>query len=107
MIVFCKAAHGIQRPLDRVWAQDGAGGWVDATAASGLGDLGNTRSAVARDLDRDGCLDLVTYRLMGGPRVYQGNCGDDAAVVVQAGGLKMHANALSVEAVSYRKIWIR
>jgi len=65
---------------DRLWRRNGANGlWEDIGEASGLTDIGSTRGALAVDMNEDGCVDLLTFRLLRGPLLLQGVCPADAA----------------------------
>lgn len=66
----CGTANPLEQP-DRLWVQED-GGWVDRAAELGVDDPGMGRTMVAADIDRDGTLDLVTWQLIEGPRIYRG-----------------------------------
>lgn len=76
---------------DRLWSWDPeAQIWTNRGAEVGLGDPDCTRAALAVDVDRDGCQDIWTWRLLSGPRFFHSNCGDGGWVIVrtrmEAGG---------------------
>ncbi len=67
---------------DRLWSRDqGTGVWSDAGAALGVADPNATRAALAVDLNDDGCVDILSFRLLTGPRLLQGVCPVDNAWV--------------------------
>jgi hypothetical protein len=71
--------HAIESPehipqRDRLWSRGSDGAWSDVGVASGLTDTGSTRGALAVDLDADGCMDILSFRLMDGPLLMKGVC---------------------------------
>ena len=84
---------------DRLWRLD-SGVWVDIAEDAGVDDPRSTRSAVAADLNRDGCIDLVTWRLTQGAKLYEGNCGGGGALLIQLelGGKNPAAIGARIEA---------
>jgi enediyne biosynthesis protein E4 len=71
--------HLSRSQTDRVWLRSAEGDWSDISASAGLNDEAATRAALAVDLNRDGCVDLLSVRLLEGPRLMQGVCPAAAA----------------------------
>jgi hypothetical protein len=77
-LYLCDIAHalGAAAPVggNRLYRNDGAGAFMDVTAASGVGFQGLGMAAAWADFDRDGLLDLVTTAF--GPLTLYRNNGD-------------------------------
>lgn len=89
--------------FDRLFADDGEGGFVDLAPGLGIDDPAPTRSVIVADVDRNGFLDLLTWRIGVGPRLWLAQCNSHAWLSValeQEGSRNRDAIGARVEAWS-------
>lgn len=59
---------------DRLYGLDADGTWVDLAPDLGIDDPGPTRTVIPADIDGNGFLDLLTWRIGEGPRLWLAEC---------------------------------
>jgi hypothetical protein len=77
--------NGIDNRLDQrdqLFLRKEAGEWKDIAPDLGIDDPRIGRTEVPADINRDGTIDLVTWRLIEGPRVYRAQCHDRGWLLV-------------------------
>jgi enediyne biosynthesis protein E4 len=104
-----KASHGpnhTDNPIeqfDALWSRDQDGSFEDLAPTVGIDSPLSTRSVVAADFDGNGFLDLITWALYEGPRLYQAGCNQNTWLIVeldQPGTLNRDAIGARIEAWS-------
>ncbi len=86
---------------DALWARSNDGNFEDIAADLGIDSPLRTRTVVAADFDGNGFLDLVTWALSEGPRLYRAGCNDNAWLIVEldlSGTLNRDAIGARIEA---------
>ena len=86
---------------DALWARDDDGSFRDIAASVGIDSPLSTRTVVAADLDGNGFLDLITWALFDGPRIYRARCNTNAWLIVALdvpGSLNRDAIGARIEA---------
>jgi len=68
---------------DALWARSGDGSFEDIAEDLGIDSPLSTRTVVAADFDGNGFLDLVTWALYEGPRLYRAGCNDNSWLIVE------------------------
>ena len=88
------------RPGNRLYRNDGRGGFIDTTVAAGVGDEGYGMGCAAGDIDNDGDVDLYVTNL--GPNVLYLNNGDGTfADVTETAGVGDSSWSTSAAFVDY------
>ncbi len=86
---------------DALWSRGAQGTFVDLAAQIGIDSALATRTVVAADLDGNGFLDLVTWALYEGPRLYRSDCNENTWLTVELdlpGTLNRNAIGSRIEA---------